>query len=222
MNGYIAFLESLIITPTLIDKKYRDAVPACISSVDIHDQSADDVNQVSFRPKKKKMSKKMKPGKNGLYPHEDSLIGRWWTSHDDEAESQDPATTREDITKGRISRLRIRETQLQIVVILEVLALRPLGSGADVQEEDLPVALPNTAIGSEKDRPLKSRRHDELTTLIDVHIDRLSIWQSIALESVETTIHPPTSMERVDGSNTVNNRTDNILRDFCVDVIAPL
>ncbi|RAL63819.1 hypothetical protein DID88_003462 [Monilinia fructigena] len=89
MNELIAFLESLVLSSTLLDKKYRDV-----------------------KPKRRKTNKKMKPGKNGLYPNEESLIGKWWIGHDEEVESGAPGSSKDDLARTRIANLRIRETQL--------------------------------------------------------------------------------------------------------------
>jgi hypothetical protein len=220
MNEYIAFLESLIMTTKLIDKKYSDGVPACVSLIDVHDQSADDVTQGTEKTKKRKSSKKMKPGKDGLYPTEEDFIRRWWASLDDDAESGTPGTSREDRTKSRISQLRVRETQLQMIVILEALALQPLASTLEDLGGDLPAALPSAANPDGKDKSAKPKRPDNLTMLIDVHIDRLCIWQDIAAEATNNVLGDAQNGHA--SSSNLPKHTDNILRDFCVEVIGPL
>ncbi|KAB8289685.1 hypothetical protein EYC80_010597 [Monilinia laxa] len=212
MNELIAFLESLILSSTLLDKKYRDGVPACVSALDIHDQSADDV---TVKPKRRKANKKMKPGKNGLYPNEESLIGKWWLGHDEEVESGAPGSSKDDLARTRIANLRIRETQLQMIVILEIFALQPLVSTTGNLEEGLP-SLPSNDIIQTKERTPKTRKQDHLTMLIDVHIDRLCIWQSIASEAIKA----PDTGSGPTAANTVKH-TDNILKDFCIEVIIP-
>ncbi|TVY85370.1 hypothetical protein LSUE1_G000294 [Lachnellula suecica] len=218
MNDHIAFLESLIMSTHLIDKKYRDGVPECVSLIDIQDDSADEANEANSKPKKRKSNKKMKPGKSGLYPTEDALIRRWWSSHDDEAESGAPGTSKDETVKTRISQLRIRETQLQMVVILEVLALQPLATGSDDAGDGLPSALPKSDTVEGKDKHAKSKKPDHLTMLIDVHIDRLCIWQSIQLESMKA---PSGDTQNASGATGSLGNGDSILRDFCVEVIAP-
>ena len=219
MNSHIEFLEGLILSTTLIDKKYRDGLPGCISLLDIQDESGNEANQVAGNPKKRRSSKKMKPGKNGLYSAEDILIRRWWASHDDDSEYGGLGATKEEITKSRVSQLRIRETQLQIIVILEVLALKPLASAPEDDGEFLPAALPTTETIDGKEKATKPKKPDHLTMLIDVHIDRLCIWQSIALEATKA----PVGGRPIQGSAaSLLKPTDNILRDFCVEVIAPL
>jgi DNA replication regulator SLD3 len=223
MNEYIAFLDSLILSTTQLDKKYRDGVPECVSMIDIQDHSADDANKGTEKPKKRRSNKKMKPGKNGLYPTEDSLIRRWWANYSDEEESGVPGISREETTKNRIAQLRIRETQLQMIVILEVLALQPLSPASEDLGADLPAVLPKNTIADGKEKSAKSKNPDHLATLIDVHIDRLCIWQSIAFEVTKTPsgdLH--SASERLDSSSYLPKHADNILKDFCVDVIAPL
>ncbi|KAE9376907.1 hypothetical protein N431DRAFT_480052 [Stipitochalara longipes BDJ] len=222
LNDYIAFLESLVMSTTLIDKKYRDGLSNCIAFIDIQDHSAEDATQASGKTKKKKSSKKMKPGKTGLYPTEDALIRRWWTSHDDDAESGAPGSSRDELTKRRISQLRIRETQLQMIVILEVLALQPLASTTEDIGMGLPAALPASEVAEAKDKSVKVKKPDHMTMLIDVHIDRLCIWQSIALEAGKGSANnSEKSSEQTDGTTSGVKHADNILKDFCIEIIAP-
>ncbi|KUJ20411.1 uncharacterized protein LY89DRAFT_442789 [Mollisia scopiformis] len=222
LKDHVNFLESLILSNALIDSKYRDGVPTCVSLLDIQDQSEDNANPTA-KVKRRKSNKKQKPGKNGLYPTEDTLIRKWWNSHDDEAESGAPGDSRDERTKRRISQLRIRETQLQIIIILEVLALQPLASSSEDIGEDLPTALPTIEPMESKQKQGKSKKPQDLTMLIDLHIDRLCIWQSVALEEA-TKGHSSESQnvsENIDTPTARTSHTDNILRDFCVEVIAP-
>jgi hypothetical protein len=218
MNEYITFLESLIMSTTIIDKKYKDGVPECVSMIDIHDHSADEANQAAGKGKKRKGSKKMKPGKNGLYPMEDTLIRKWWASYDDEVDSGAPGTSKDGIIRNRISELKIREIQLQIIIMLEVLALHPLASVSE-DLDGLPAGLPSS-LAVEKEKVIKHKKPDHLSMLIDVHIDRLCIWQSIALEAVKTP--PNNEPNQNEGLGSSSAHVDSILRDFCIDIIVPL
>jgi DNA replication regulator SLD3 len=222
MNEHIAFLESLIMTTKVIDKKYNNGVPSSVSLMDVQDHSADDANQGEEKTKKRRSSKKMKPGKNGLYPLEDNLIRRYWASIEDEAESGASGSSREERTKTRIAQLRVRETQLQIIVILEVLALQPLASATEDLGADLPAALPTGADTDGKEKAAKSKTLDHFTMLIDVHIDRLCIWQDIAAEATNSALGDLQSGGENGGASHTAKHTDNILRDFCVEVIGPL
>ena len=221
MNEHIAFLESLIMTTKLIDKKYSDGVPSCVSLIDVQDHSVDDADQGAEKTKKRRSSKKMKPGKDGLYHMEDNLIRKYWASLDDEAESGGPGASREERTKTRIAQLRVRETQLQMIVILEVLALQPLASTSEDLGADLPFALPSSGPANGKEKAVKTKKPDHLTMLIDVHIDRLCIWQDIAIEATNSALRDVQNAS-IGSSSNMPKHTDNILRDFCVEVIGPL
>lgn len=214
MSDLVAFLESLVLSTSLVDKKYRDGVPTYVSLIDI-EESANETNQ---KAKKRKSTKKIRPGKNGLYPSEENLIRQWWASHDDDAESGGPGHSRDEIAKSRISQLRIRETQLQLIIILEVLALQPLVVKPE-EDDGLPSALPSAETSQVKDKPTKPKKSENLSVLLDVHIDRLCIWQSIQLEMGGSA---PSGDSQVEGGTDGLKHTDNILRDFCVEIIAPL
>lgn len=210
MNDLITFVESLVLPTSLMDKKYKDGLPSCISLIDIEDHSGNDASKNKI--KKKRNTKKMKPGKNGLYPNEDEIIRKWWISHEDDFEVGVPGRTREDLTKSRLAHLRIRETQLQLILILEVLALKPLASAV----EDVAPGLPGESQDVLGGKILKFKKAETLAVLMDVHIDRLCIWQSLSSESTKT--------ETTDSQITANTNkhTENITRDFCVDIVAPL
>ncbi|KAG9238721.1 DNA replication regulator SLD3-domain-containing protein [Amylocarpus encephaloides] len=219
MKDLVSFLESLVLTTNVLDKKYREGLPTCVSMIDIHDHSANDANEAASKRKRRK-STKVKLGKNGLFPSEEPLIRKWWSNHDDDAESRGPGVTREDLTKHRIAELRVRETQLQLIVVLEVLALQPLASQDGEAAEELPLASLPTGKTQSKEKQPKSKKTDRLAMLIDVHIDRLCIWQSIRLEASK----PPDADSQIQDTSSAlqaSKNTDNVLRDFCVEVIAP-
>lgn len=210
MSDLVSFLEGLVMSTSIIDKKYKDGLPNIIALIDIEHHSAED--DAKSKTKKKRANKKMKLGKNGLFPMEDDIVRKWWASHDEDFEAGAPGRTREEVTKTRLAYLRIRETQLQMILILEILALKPLASPM----EDPETALPGDDKGNLNEKPAKSKKPEQLLSLMDVHIDRLCIWQSISSESVKSTAG--------DSQVSMNNlkHSDNITRDFCVDIIAPL
>lgn len=220
MNELVAFLESLVLTTKLIDKKYSVGMPSCVSLMDVQDPSGDDVNP--GKPKKRRSNKKMKLGKDGLYPSEDNFIRKFFSTLEEEADCGMPGSSREERIRGRISQLRARETKLQMIVILEVLALRPLASNSQDLGGDLPAGTLSNQSGEVKDKLAKSKTPEQLSMLIDVHIDRLCIWQDIAAEATHTPLgdsqNPGTEGAALDAPK----HTHSILRDFCVEVIGPL
>ncbi|KAH8594310.1 DNA replication regulator SLD3-domain-containing protein [Bisporella sp. PMI_857] len=220
MNEYIAFLESLVFSTTLIDKKYKEGIPTCLSEFDLHDISADDM-KANEKAKKRKSNKRLKPGKTGLYPQEQTLIRKWWAAQDEEADSGAPGSSRDEIKKARISQLRIREIQLQIIVILEALALQLLSSAPETIGENLPVALPSDPSDKAKEKPVKTKKLD-LKTQIDVLIERLCIYESTDFAATDTPVERLSALdEKFNSSSKVPRQSDNILSDFCVDIIVP-
>ncbi|KAI5920668.1 DNA replication regulator SLD3-domain-containing protein [Camillea tinctor] len=218
MNDLINFLKSLVLTTMQIDKKYREAIPGVISDMKITFQDSENEQEASKGRKRK--SKRMKLGKNGLYPTEDEHIRKWWTAHKPRPKDDDGLMTvdpRE--TKLQISCLRSRETQLQMIIILEILALEPLTASAS-KESQLP-GLPSTeeATDKPKETPTKKRDKHNLPFLLDVHADRLCIWQSTALDEITMMddSHPNPEAE----PNKSLRATSDPLKDFCVDIIVP-
>ena len=225
MNDLIAFLESLVLPANVVDKKYKDAVPNLVSTLITGGGSADEAQKAASKSKKAK-TKKMKLGKNGLYPTEDTYISRWWNSHDSSAEPALPSETKEDILRKRIAQLRIRETQLQMIVILETLALQPLATSQADHNGDLPaISIENAASDGKLTQTGKPKKPLDLAVLLEVHVDRLCIWQSVAAEAgvaaskIEGESHIRAT---AGGMSKKHDLVADMLREFCVEVIVPL
>ncbi|POS86247.1 hypothetical protein EPUL_001156 [Erysiphe pulchra] len=215
LNDYCAFLYTLIMPISLINKKYKDGVSNCILNFDAVDY-CDNMDDIKLKTKKKNRTKMSKLRKNGLYSNEDILVQKWWASHEDEKDDLNLAvteTTKDELMKSRISELRIRETQLQIILILEALTFQV--SSSYTHETDN--SRPGLNLKKAKGKKL-SYTPSDLHILIDIYVDRLCIWQSIAIESLRDSQriveirHGPTSYAKL---------TESLLRDFCVEVIVP-
>lgn len=211
----IDFLKSLVISTVQIDKKYRETLPQLIASIRSRAESSGEEKT------KKPTSKKMKKiGQDALYPFERASIGRWWRSHSS-AVSCDPASE----MQSRLSLLRTRETQLQMILILEILALEPLREVEDAAESSLPPMPGVTAETGERQPPPppapKKRNKHNLPVLVDVHADRLAIWQSTASNEQLALQGCPLSQGSTEDPATSKSSSEP-LKDFCVDVIVPL
>lgn len=215
----IAFLKSLVLTTTVLDKKYTKGLPECISQLEVENITEDE----AAAKKKRRTAKKVKLGKSGLYTNEDGLIKKWWENYDPATEI--PGTSKEVSTRSRISQIRIRETQLQMMLILETLALERQVAAEAQPDADLPTA----AVKEEepKDQPVKTtpakpKKQQDLPALINILVDRLSIWQSLSAVEEKGAIE---SVEKVSNSDKPTGITDkhaaDVLRDFCVEVILP-
>jgi hypothetical protein len=225
MKDLIAFLETLVLSTGLVDKKYRDALPDVVSTIVMGDVSADEADKAKPKSTRQKI-KKMKPGKNGLYHTEDGYIRQWWGLHDATVESNVPGESREDVIRKRVSNLRIRETQLQMIVILETLALQPLATPQIDHHDELPTMnQKDGAIESKTLSRSRSKKPMDLGVLLEVHVDRLCIWQSVAAEEgiagSKTEEGAKVNPSSGNSGNTHGHAADT-LRDFCTEVIVPL
>lgn len=213
MGDLIDFLKSMILTTVQVDKKYRETVPELLAKPQGHAESSDEGTR------RKKRSRKMKLGKNGLYPLEDEMVQKWWSLHKPELKEDQTSPSPAEI-RSHIAMLRTRETQLQMILILEILALEPLKMSSDAAESMLP-DLPGAATPQDSMAPpaQKKRSKHNLPVLLEVHADRLTIWQSTAFDDH---VWSSESQAAAAESQPDKQATSEPLRDFCVDVIVPL
>jgi len=212
MSDLIDFLKDMVMTLHLLDKKYRDTVPNVVAQMKFLVESSDD------EPKRKRgRAKKMRLGKDGLYPTEGDHVRRWWKANKPEPRDDEVIPRPEDV-KYRIGCLRTRETQLQMILILEIIALetlRPAGGAQESQFPGLESKTPSKQAGAENS---KKRRKQDLSVLVDLHADRLCIWQSTTPDDIMAMAE---SQAKDGGENTLHPSSDP-LKDFCVDIIIPL
>lgn len=224
MSDLVEFLKSLVMTTVQIDKKYRETIPKIQLEMKTTLEDSDvEQGQGKAKPRKRR-TKKVKLGKDGLYPDENEHVRKWWTACKPVLKDDEEATTRsteQRDLKLQVSLLRSRETQLQMIIILEILSLEPLIVHETANNSQLP-GLPPTeeASGSPKQISAKKRSKHNFPFLLDVHADRLCIWQSTALDELgmmnESQIGSRPELRR--SSKSVLDP----LRDFCVDIIVPL
>ncbi|KAI0376255.1 DNA replication regulator SLD3-domain-containing protein [Hypomontagnella monticulosa] len=218
MNDLVDFLKGLVMTTAQIDKKYRETIPELISKMKPIFQDSDDERAKA----KKRRSKKMRIGKDGLYPMEYENIRKWWDPRKPHFKDDEAMTTTEpQYTKYQIACLRSRETQLQMIIILEILALEPLVAAHKDKDPQLPglPGLEDTPTEAPKDTPAKKRNRHNLPSLVDVHADRLCIWQSTTLDVVKFPANVQLSKE-METQNSSKGSSDP-LKDFCVDIVMP-
>ncbi len=214
INDLIDFLKGLVLTTVQIDKKYRETIPDLISKMSSAVHSSDEGGKRRRRPKK------MKIGKDGLYPLEDERIEAWWSASKPELSDDDQSGISMQQMKDILSILRTRETQLQMIVILEILALEPLK--APEQAGDSLPTLPDVTETQDHmapPPPTRKRNKHNLPVLIDVHTDRLTIWQSMA-SNEHILLQDSQALPMSIGDT--QKPSSEPLRDFCVDVIVPL
>lgn len=206
-------------TTVVIDKKYRETVPELVTKIKTF---IDDSDAGASRSKKRK-PKKPKLGKSGLYPAEDEHIRRWWSSLQPVSHGDEEKILTATEIKYHISCLRRRETKLQMILILEILALEPLVGSKDASEDCQPPGLESQAVSREasQEPSTKKRNKHNLPMLLDVHADRLCIWQSTTLDEVKALAESQLPVHGDEPEKQERANSDP-LRDFCVDIVVPL
>ena len=222
------FLRSSVLTLAVFDKKYRESVPQVIQSLPLGDLSNEEDNAGSQVANKRKQ-KKMRLSKGGLYPREDDYIRRWWRAREVDLHRATPDEQRDEEAKRLIVDLKTRETQMQLVVVLEVLALESSSTEAVSHNE----ACKQRAQVRDEERILAKKRRpksrQDLNLLLELLTDRLTIWQSVSLPEEISRTSASTGMINSQhhvriGHNVASATHENNerLREFCVEVIVPL
>ncbi|GIC92038.1 uncharacterized protein Aud_008494 [Aspergillus udagawae] len=196
------FYRESILAAKKMDLKYRETLPSTIRDV-LLSTSDDDA-------RKKRKSRKRKLGKNGLYPEEEGFIRKWWRDRALADNGVPAESSRDAELKKHIADLRLRETQLQILLILETLALELSGPGETSKTHDY------SEKPSEDTRTKSKRKPQDLDVLLELHLDRLCIWHAV---STDDTVLAE-SAKSFD-SQTGKKIESDAVRDFCTEVIVP-
>ena len=207
----------MLMSLPVMDKKYRDTIPSIVKKLPFNLLSEDDGASLLVSLNKTRKLKRNKLSKNGLYPGEEANIAQWWLGKDISNFACDTSDAREECSKRMILEQRSRETELQIILVLETLAL----------EASLPAAPPVLPDASdcreagnecEIEKERKPKKPQNLDNLIDLLVDRLSIWQSTEIEEVKNGQDEEPKTQNKSKHQTKANR----LYHFCVDIVMPL
>lgn len=216
MKDLVEFLKSLVMTTSQIDKKYRTTLPEFVNNMKLIVESSD---EDETKPRRRK-PKKMKLGKDGLYPSETVHVKRWWRANKLRIGDADVAVNPQE-TKYYITHLRTRETQLQIVIILEILALEAMHPAENADDSQLPGMPIEDQPKDMVDSVPKKRDKHNYPTLVDIHADRLCIWQSTTLDEMKM-IAAESQANNGPESQKPDRVNSDPLKDFCIDILLPL
>ncbi|KAJ5091829.1 hypothetical protein NUU61_006699 [Penicillium alfredii] len=203
----VAFYREAILAAKKMDLKYRESLPTVVRDAVLALSDGED-------GAKKRKSKKKKLGRNGLYAEEEVFIRKWWKDRSmNETSTQE--SSREAETKKHISDLRLRETQLQILLILEVMALESVSTG------DKPNSDKKDA-GGENEIPKKpkAKKPQDVNVLLELHLDRLCIWHAVSSEDSSAADSAKASSFN-NGHMSGKKVESDAVRDFCTEVIIP-
>ncbi|KAL2404095.1 hypothetical protein ABEF95_007534 [Exophiala dermatitidis] len=213
-----AFYEESILATKKIDLKYKETLSRVIKGLDCELESHE------TRGKRQRKRKTMKLSKDGLWPDEEEFIAKWWRGRE-----LKPAITTEhqpDEVRKEMSELRMRETKMQMLLILEVMlldiAVSRLSEVSEVPtdpevkvesiEEDSSAVLAQMARKQEK--PKKKR---DLAGELDTIVDRLCIWHTVSQDELNTGSNP----DALTNNSSTTTKGSDSLRDFCKDVLLP-
>ena len=211
-------LTANLLPLTTVDKKFRETIPEIVKDLPAMLQDNDDYESylVTLRKKVRK-SRKDKVGKNGLHPGEEVDIAKWWLTSDCPDLSDGEMPTQAELLRTRISKLRARETQAQLVLALEVIAM---------EQRQHNTVGPSGPLGhrfeQEKQSPKlkKMKKAVAPTMLVEMMLDRLCIWQSV---TTEENIQVPQGKVEESQSSTKDGAytSSDDLKNFCIEVIVP-
>lgn len=210
------FLRSMIMKIDQMGKKYREILPEMIKQLPAVSVSDDETN----RPTKKKSRKVKKPklGKSGVYGFEHEFIRRWWFGAASHVQTVDPSEPAEKRLKRQLAELQTRETLAQIILILEVLALETSIEKSIRTAPDDPQTIEDAVITRPVLVRTTSKKPQDLQTLLELLMDKLSIWQSVDTASdfgLE-------DQDKKDKESTAKPIDRNGLATFCTEVVVPL
>ncbi|KAJ5587641.1 DNA replication regulator Sld3 [Penicillium hispanicum] len=205
----IEYYREAILAAKKMDLKYRETLPTAIRDavLDVSDSEGQSKS-------KKRKSRKKNLGKNGLYAEENDFIRKWWKDRS-MMESSAQETSRETETKKHISDLRLRETQLQILLILEVMSLELTTANDKTKSETEKVT------GEENTtKKTRAKKPQDLNVLLELHLDRLCIWHAVSSEESAAADSAKTSSFS-DSHMSGKKVESDAVRDFCTEVIIP-
>ncbi|KAH7080548.1 DNA replication regulator SLD3-domain-containing protein [Paraphoma chrysanthemicola] len=212
----VTFVRSMLLSPKASEKKYFEKLPATIKALPPGSLSDE---EASGAVKAKKTKKKLKLSRDGLYPHEETLIKRWWISDMPSGESRGDETMEQRIRR-RIGDLRVRETLAQLTLMLEVIALETLSTYKPPPDVNL-AENETQPLDDTQTKPKKRKRKlDDVSLQLDLLLDRLCIWHATEEAGILDFDTKPTQQYDDSEGNTKDGASDR-LRGFCVEVIIP-
>ena len=215
---FATFLRTLVLNVNVIDRKYRETIPRIIDRFPRGYVSQDGGKGILSKLRKaSKKAQKKTIGKDGLYSGEEVQVGQWWLVEVGLTSALDGPFTTEDISRKVLLEQKARETELQVILILEVLALEESTLATVTQDMSTAATKSNDVQSKEQ----KAKKPQNLQSLLEMLLDRLCIWQSMATEESQTAANQGRKAS-ADESSVMRNPSADHLREFCVDVVLPL
>lgn len=195
------FFENHILPEKKFDIKYKETLPEMIRGMALSRDPDGKADRKSVRRSRRKTGK---PGKDGLLGPEADFVSKWWLGkHEDEG-----APEAVDL-RALLRDLQTRETQLQILYILEALILeQPAPRNVVKREQEAP------SLQSISTKFPRKQKKADLNTSLEILLDRLCIWHTVE-DGVEAQVGEALS------SVAPKQQGRDKLREFCTEVIIP-
>ncbi|MCJ1400190.1 hypothetical protein MMC11_003394 [Xylographa trunciseda] len=213
MSELIQFLRGNILSIPTNDKKYNEALPSLVKDIPMGVTSEDESGLVSDQIRKSKKRKKI--GKEGLFPAEEEYVVKWWLHREKTIYTGGSGDSRDDRIRVALVEQRARETQLQIILILEILSLEAMSVPFSANLQSL-VGPVEDSTAEQPSQTKKPRKPQNLETLLDILIDRLCIWHTTTQEDSEEAHDTQRRQSFTDSASDGDH-----LRSFCVEVVVP-
>jgi len=209
-------LRDLVLPIAVTDKRYKetitDVIKQQLASMDVQERVTPMEPAATTKTNRRKQIK-AKWSKDGTLPGEAEYIGKWWLATDvlDSSKSE---------VRTRLSGLRFRETLLQLILILEALAIESSLPLRDACADTGTAQSGTEELSSKPQLKPKPKKQKDLTSHAEALIDRLTIWLSVeAANDTDQAQKLAASDEFVEPVNLAEN--GDRLRDFCIDVVIP-
>jgi hypothetical protein len=224
------FYEQSILPTKKVDVKYKESIAKVIGELPVprQEEGADAVEMKKRKSRKKKMNIKL--GKDCLWPEEEDFIAKWWRGRD--IKGPVFASDHTEEMRKEVADLRMRETKMQMLLMLEVMLLETAASklaeseaptvpaDPDIKvesvEEDSPTALLAT---TPRKQPKKEKKRD-WSAEIETVVDRLCIWHTVSLDDLINLADDKSSTKK-DANGSTASKPNDSLRDFCKEVLLP-
>ena len=202
-----------------IDKKYATAIVDLIREIPPGTSIDDETDQLKtlFGERIRKSRKRKKPTTDGLVPGEEDYLIRWWIARESSLPQEGSEDSREKRIRNATSELKARELQLQIILILELLALQSQFTKAD-DARDIDASKDNDS--QSQPVSIKQKKSRDFVHVMEVLIEKLQIWETTS-QGLGFAIEGGLD-SRARNKGAQEGEGNDCLKNFCSDIVIPL
>lgn len=207
---FIDRLKNMVLPFALFDRKYKQELGLIIEAVVAGEVVTPGIPKSHKKSEPSARRRMAKIGKQGLYKMEGLIIEKYWET----CLSQRITDFSKAALAKHIQHVQTREELMQLIILLEILALTEASA-----KSDRPAALEDAAQRDSAKVGAKKATALDMMTHLGTMIDRLCIRQAVFIEVEETKKNglglDPIVTER-------SSSSDDHLKEFFAEVIIPL